>query len=221
MTQEEQREGDAVVGEKEEEEEDGRAPATSEAQQSKRKRQSKSSSQRRKKSSAAASKPVPAGFHTITPYLVVNNGSDAIEFYKKAFGAKEVQRHTTPDGKILNAQLKIGDSMLLLSDEFPGADVRSPNSVGTSTVTIHLYVNDVDKLWSEAIAAGARIQMPLANQFWGERYGQLADPFGHRWSLSQQIKMSEEEMEALQKAAMEMIIHREHPGGERPPIGVA
>jgi len=167
-------------------------------------------------------KPIPAGFHSITPYLVVNNGSEAIECYKKAFGAKEIIRHTTPDGKILNAQLKIGDSMLLLSDEFPGADVRSPLSLGTSTVTIHVYTKDVDKLWEQAISSGARIVMPLSNQFWGERYGQLSDPFGHRWSLSQQIKMSDEEMEALQKAAMEMFASGEHTDRtEEPPTGVA
>ena len=179
----------------------------------------------RKKSSRRKSKavpPIPKGFHSVTPYLVVINGTEAIEFYKKAFGAKEVLRHSTPDGKILNAQLKIGDSMVLLSDEFPGSDVRSPLSIGTSTVTLHIYSKDVDKLWEQATSAGARIVMPLNNQFWGERYGQLADPFGHRWSLSQQIKMSEEEMEALEKASMEMLSQGEHPGRpEEPPTGVA
>jgi PhnB protein len=165
--------------------------------------------------------PIPKGFHTVTPYLVVNNGIEAIEFYRKAFGANEVLRHKTPDGKILNAQLKIGDSMVMLSDEFPGADTRSPLSLGTSTVTLHIYTKDVNKLWDQATSAGARIIMPLNNQFWGERYGQLADPFGHRWSLSQQIKMSEEEMEALEKASMEMMAHGEHPGRpEEPPTGV-
>ena len=165
--------------------------------------------------------PIPRGYHTVTPYLVVNNGSEAIEFYKKAFGAKELLRHTTPDGKILNAQLKIGDSMVLLSDEFPGGDTRSPVSLGTSTVTLHVYTRDVNKLWERAIAAGARIIMPLNNQFWGERYGQLADPFGHRWSLSQQVHMTEEEMEALEKAAMEMMGQGAHPGKpEQPPTGV-
>ncbi|MFI5420794.1 MAG: VOC family protein [Nitrososphaerales archaeon] len=178
----------------------------------------------KKKSAPKKSKavpPIPKGYHTVTPYLVVNNGSEAIEFYKKAFGAKEVLRHKAPDGKILNAQLKIGDSMVLLSDEFPGAGTRSPMSLGTSTVTLHVYTKDVNKLWQKATAAGASIIMPLNNQFWGERYGQLADPFGHRWSLSQQVNMSEEEMEALEKAAMEMMGHGEHPGNqEEPPSGV-
>jgi PhnB protein len=179
-----------------------------------------------KKKSPAAPKPktvppIPQGYHTVTPYLVVNNGTEAIEFYKKAFGAKEVLRHETPDGKILNAQLKIGDSMVLLSDEFPGADTRSPLALGTSTVTLHVYTVDVNKLWDRVIDAGARIIMPLNNQFWGERYGQIVDPFGHRWSLSQQVKMSEEEMEALEKAAMEMMTQGEHPGRkEEPPSGV-
>jgi PhnB protein len=180
----------------------------------------------RKKSSRRKSKavpPIPKGFHSVTPYLVVINGTEAIEFYKKAFGAKEVLRHSTPDGKILNAQLKIGDSMVLLSDEFPGSDVRSPLSIGTSTVTLHIYSKDVDKLWEQATSAGARIVMPLNNQFWGERYGQLADPFGHRWSLSQQVKMSKEEMKALEKASMEMLAQGEHPERrqeDKPPIGV-
>jgi PhnB protein len=181
---------------------------------------------KRKTSSSRKSKAVsgiPKGFHTITPYLTVNNGSVAIEFYKRAFGAKEMLRHSTPDGKILNAQLRIGDSIIMLSDEFPGSDTRSPVSLGASTVTLHVYTKDVNKLWDQATAAGAKIVMPLNNQFWGERYGQLSDPFGHRWSLSQQVKMSEEEMQALEKASMEMLAQGEHPGrsrGEQPLSGV-
>ncbi len=173
---------------------------------------------KKKSSSAKKSKTIPAipkGFHSVTPYLVVNNGSEAIEFYKKAFGARELLRHATPDGKILNAQLKIGDSMVLLSDEFPGSDTRSPISLGTSTVTLHIYTKDVNKLWEQATAAGAKVLMPLNNQFWGERYGQLSDPFGHRWSLSQQVRMSEEEMQALEKASMEMLGQGEHPGRQQ------
>ena len=173
---------------------------------------------KKKSSSAKKSKTLPAipkGFHSVTPYLVVNNGSEAIEFYKKAFGARELLRHATPDGKILNAQLKIGDSMVLLSDEFPGSDTRSPISLGTSTVTLHIYTKDVNKLWEQATAAGAKVLMPLNNQFWGERYGQLSDPFGHRWSLSQQVRMSEEEMQALEKASMEMLGQGEHPGRQQ------
>jgi len=159
-----------------------------------------------RKSKAVAG--IPKGFRTVTPYLVVSNASEAIEFYKKAFGAREMLRHAMPDGKILNAQLKIGDSMILLSDEFPGADVKSPTSLGSSTVTLHIYVKDVGKLWDQAISAGATVKMPLNNQFWGEKYGQLQDPFGHSWSLSQHVKMSDEEMQALEKASMEMITTR-------------
>ena len=181
---------------------------------------------KRKRTSSKKSKAVsaiPKGFHTVTPYLMVNNGSEAIEFYKRAFGAKEILRHSTPDGKILNAQLRIGDSIVMLSDEFPGSDVRSPASLGTSTVTLHVYTGEVNKLWDQAMSAGAKIVMPLNNQFWGERYGQLSDPFGHRWSLSQQVKMSEEEMQALEKASMEMLAQDERPGRsleEQPPSGV-
>ncbi len=181
----------------------------------------KKKSSLRKKSKAIP--PIPKGFHSVTPYLVVNNGPEAIAFYKRAFGAKEMLRHSTPDGKILNAQMKIGDSMVLLSDEFPGSDTKSPISLGTSTVTLHIYAKDVNKLWEQALTAGARIVMPLNNQFWGERYGQLTDPFGHRWSLSQQVKMSEEEMQALEKASVEMLGQGEHPvrlEDEQPTSGV-
>jgi PhnB protein len=164
---------------------------------------------------------IPKGFHTVTPYLVVSSGSEAIEFYKKAFGAKEMLRHSTPDGKVLNAQLKIGDSMLMLSDEFPGSDTKSPLTLGTSTVTLHIYAKDVDKLWEQATSVGAKIIMPLSNQFWGERYGQLVDPFGHRWSLAQVVKMSKEEMQALEKASMEMMhVAEEAPAETTAPAGV-
>jgi PhnB protein len=156
--------------------------------------------------------PIPRGFGTVTPYLSVDGGSDAVEFYKKAFGAKEVQRYPTPDGKIMNAILKIGDSMIMLSDVFPGAMTKSPKSLGGTAVTVHLYSKNVDKLWAQAVAAGATATMPLDNQFWGERYGQLTDPFGHHWSLSQVIKMSKQEMEEKQKAAMAMFSQGEHPG---------
>jgi uncharacterized glyoxalase superfamily protein PhnB len=155
--------------------------------------------------------PVPPGFRTVTPYLVVSGAAQAVEFYKKAFNAKEQRRETTPDRKILHSRLKIGDSVVMLSDEFAGSDMKSPTSLGTSTVTLHVYTNDVDKLWQQAVAAGAKVVMPIDNQFWGERYGQLADPFGHRWSLSSRIKMSRQEMEAKRQAAMTMFAEVEHP----------
>ncbi|MGI0080070.1 MAG: VOC family protein [Nitrososphaerales archaeon] len=157
-------------------------------------------------------KPIPTGFRTVTAYLVVNNGSGAIDFYKRAFGAKELTKNATPDGKIMNSQIKIGDSIVMISDEFPGSNTKSPSSLGTSTVTLHLYTKNVDKLWAQAVSSGASVAMALENQFWGERYGQLVDPFGHHWSLSQRIKMSPKEMEEKQKAAMAMFAQAEPPG---------
>ncbi len=156
--------------------------------------------------------PVPPGFRTVTPYLVLSAGAQALEFYKKAFNAKEQQREATPDGKLVHARLKIGDSIVMLSDEFPGSDMKSPASLGTSTVTMHVYTKDVDKLWLQAVSAGARVVLPLDNQYWGERYGQLADPFGHRWSISKRIKMSPEEMESKRRAAMARFAQGEQPG---------
>lgn len=155
--------------------------------------------------------PIPAGFRTVTSYLVVSNANAAIEFYKKAFGAKELMKHLTPNGKVMNAQIKIGDSIVMLSDEFPGSGTRSPSSLGASTVTLHLYSKNVNKLWAQAISAGAMIIMPLDDQFWGERYGQIVDPFGHHWSLSQQIKMNPKVMEEKQKAAMVVFAKGERP----------
>lgn len=157
-------------------------------------------------------RPVPSGFHTITPYLVISGASRAIEFYKKAFNAKEISRNALPDGKILNAQIRIGDSIVMLSEEFPGSDAKSPTSLGTSTVTLHIYSKDAEKLWQQAISAGAKITMPMENQFWGERYGQIADPFGHLWSISKQVKMSVKEMETKRIAAMVMFEQGQHPG---------
>jgi len=167
---------------------------------------------RTKRTQSAKSKLIPPGFHTVTPYLTVRGGGGAIEFYKKAFGAKELSRETMPDGKILHCQIKIGDSIVMISDEFPGSSTKSPVSLGSTTGTLHVYSKDVNKLWNQAVAAGAKVLMPLDNQFWGERYGQLEDPFGHHWSLSMQIKMSPQEMEAKRKAAMSMFAQGEHPG---------
>jgi PhnB protein len=156
--------------------------------------------------------PIPSGFRTITPYLSVEGAADAIDFYKKAFGAKEIRRDETPDGKIMNAILKIGDSMMMLSDNMMG-----PQPQG-SPVTIHLYSKDVDKLWGQAMSAGATETVPLDNQFWGERYGQLTDPFGHKWSMSMQVRMSKEERDTKQKAAMAMFSQGQQSGA---PAGTA
>jgi PhnB protein len=159
--------------------------------------------------------PIPSGFCTVTPYLAIKGAAKAIEFYKKAFGAKELSRNILPDGRILNAQIKIGDSIVMLSEEFPGSDVKSPASIGTSTVTLHVYSKDAEKLWQRALSSGAKITMPMEDQFWGERYGQLTDPFGHHWSISKRIKMSPEEMETKRTAAFASFEQGKHPDKPR------
>jgi len=157
-------------------------------------------------------RPIPHGEHSVTPYLTVNNGSKAIDFYKRAFNAEDLFRETMPDGKILHARMRIGDSIVRLSDEFTGSFHRSPASLGATTVTLHIYTENVDGLWQQAVQAGAKVVLPLDNQFWGERYGMLVDPFGHQWSMSMTIKMSPEEMAAKRKAVMSMFSKGEHPG---------
>ncbi|MGP8078464.1 MAG: VOC family protein [Thermoplasmata archaeon] len=160
--------------------------------------------------------PIPPGYPTVVPYLAVSGGVAALEFYKKAFGAKELARRMTPDGKLVHGRLRLGDSILMLSDVFPGSDVVPPSTLGTTTVTLHIYSKDVDALWDRAVAAGAKVTMPLENQYWGERYGHLLDPFGHHWSLSMRVKMSRTEMAAKQKYAMDAFSRGEHPGRDAP-----
>ncbi|MGH9776302.1 MAG: VOC family protein [Candidatus Acidiferrales bacterium] len=147
-------------------------------------------------------KGIPEGHHTLTPHLVIRNAAQAVEFYKKAFGAEVVGLSTSaPDGKLTHGSLKIGDSILMLSDEFPEWGIQSPQALGGSPVTLHIYVEDVDALWNCAVAAGAKVTMPLADQFWGDRYGQLEDPFGHKWSLAtRKENLSKEERERRAKA---------------------
>lgn len=156
--------------------------------------------------------PVPPGFGTVTAYLSVAGGVSAIEFYKKAFGARELLRRVTPDGKLIHGRLKIGDTIVLLSDVFPDSETAAPSSIGTTTVTLHIYTKNVDALWDRAVAAGAKVTMPLESQFWGERYGHLLDPFGHRWSLSMRVKMSRGEMDSKQREAEAAFARGEHPG---------
>jgi uncharacterized glyoxalase superfamily protein PhnB len=148
-------------------------------------------------------KRVPEGFHTITPHLTVRGGPEMIEFYKRAFGAVELRRSVGPDGKsLLHADLQIGDSRLLLHDEFPEMGVVAPLALGGTPVTIHLYVEDVDSLYRQAVDAGAKVVMPLADQFWGDRYGVVEDPSGHRWALASHMQdMSPEQMKAAADAA--------------------
>jgi PhnB protein len=142
---------------------------------------------------------------TVTPYLTVSNAAAAIDFYKKAFGAEEVVRHLAPDGKrLMHAHLKLLGMDLMLSDDFAEhmGRSRTPEAFGGSPVTLHLHTDDVDTLWANALAAGAKVTMPLKDQFWGDRYGQFTDPFGHSWSAGQTIKkVSQEELEVGAKAA--------------------
>ena len=126
-------------------------------------------------------KPIPDGYHTVTPYLIVRNADQAIDFYKRAFGARELMRMPGPDGKVMHAELKIGDSIFFLSDESLDMGHRSPESLGGASGSILLYVRDVDAAFKRAIDAGARVMTPLADMFWGDRYGHLADSFGHEW----------------------------------------
>ena len=128
---------------------------------------------------------IPEGFHTLTPHLVVKGASAAIEFYKQAFGAQELGRLMGSDGtSIMHAQIKIGDSIVFLVDEFPQMGCKGPLSIGGTAVTLHLYVADVDTAFQRAVAAGAQVRMPVSDMFWGDRYGRVADPFGHEWSLA-------------------------------------
>ena len=129
-------------------------------------------------------KPIPDGFHTITPHLVVSDAAKAIEIYKKAFGAQENERFMTPDGKaVMHAQLKIGNSMVMLGNEFP-PHCLSPKTRGGTSVSLQLYLENADAGFDRAVKAGCTVKMPMADQFWGDRYGQVEDPFGHQWSLA-------------------------------------
>ncbi len=150
-------------------------------------------------------KPIPDGHHTITPCLVIKGAAEAIEFYKRAFGAEELGRMPMPgpDGQVRigHAELQIGDSRLFLSDEFPDHGVTGPN--GSSPVALHLYVTDVNAIFNRAVEAGATVKMPVADMFWGDRYGKLVDPFGHSWSIGTHIEdVPHEEMPQRMAAAM-------------------
>jgi len=140
-------------------------------------------------------KPIPDGYHTATPYLIVNDAAQAIEFYKEAFGATELLRMAKPDGKIGHAEIRIGDSTIMLADEFPEMGARSPQSFGGSPVSIFLYVENVDAVFAQTVAAGAVVQRPVADQFYGDRMGGVKDPFGHAWYIATHVEeVSPEEM---------------------------
>lgn len=129
-------------------------------------------------------KPIPEGMHSLTPHLVCAGAADAIAFYRSAFGAVELTRLPGPDGKLMHAMVRIGDSTLMLVDEAPEWQMLGPKALKGSSVTIHLYVPDVDATVARAVAAGAKVRMPVAEMFWGDRYGTLEDPFGHHWSVA-------------------------------------
>lgn len=147
-------------------------------------------------------KPIPDGMHTVTPHLVCAGAAEAIEFYKNAFGAVELGQVPGPEGKLLHALIRIGDSPIMLIDEFPQHNTLGPKSLNGSPVTIHLYVQDVEAVVKQAVAAGAKVTMPVADMFWGDRYGVLEDPFGHHWSVATHVRdvNPKELQEAARKA---------------------
>jgi uncharacterized glyoxalase superfamily protein PhnB len=144
--------------------------------------------------------PIPPGFHTLTPHLTVRNASEALEFYKNAFGAEVLHVANMPDGRVMHASVRMGDSILMLNDEMPEHGALSPLSSGGSGVTLHIYTQNVDDAFARAVAAGATVKMPVADQFWGDRYGVVADPYGFQWSLATRVKeLSPDEVQEEQE----------------------
>jgi PhnB protein len=149
-----------------------------------------------------AVKTIPDGYHSVTPYLIISGAAEAIDYYKKAFGATELFRMPAPDGKVGHAEIKIGDSPIMLADEFPEMGYKSPKTLGGSPVSLMIYVADVDTVFDQAIAAGGKVQRPVKDQFYGDRSGTLEDPFGHVWHVATHKEdVSAEEMERRAKAA--------------------
>ena len=145
---------------------------------------------------------IPEGYPSVNPYLVVRNADREIEFYKRAFGAEERYRMEAPNGKLGHAELKIGDSVFMLADEFPEMKCLSPKSIGGSPVSMYLYVADVDTVFNRAVSAGSKVLDPVKDQFWGDRHGRLEDPFGHVWSISTHQKdLSPDELKKAAEAA--------------------
>jgi PhnB protein len=147
--------------------------------------------------------PIPAGYPRVTPYLSVDGASAAIDFYRSVFGATERMRMAAPGGRIGHAELQIGDSVIMLSDEYPEMDVRGPKSVGGTPVSLNVYVEDVDAVFGRAVEAGAKPLRPVENQFYGDRSGQFEDPFGHRWSVASHVEeVAPDEMQRRASQAM-------------------
>jgi PhnB protein len=150
-----------------------------------------------------ATKPIPEGYHSVTPYLAVDNAAKAIDWYTKAFGAKERLRMDAPGGQIGHAELEIGDSLVMLSDPFPQASTTPPKELGGTTASVMLYVEDVDAVAKQAVDAGAIVTMEIADQFWGDRMGSITDPFGHSWSIATHVEdVPPEEIAERAKTAM-------------------
>jgi uncharacterized glyoxalase superfamily protein PhnB len=150
-----------------------------------------------------ASHPIPAGYHGVTPHLVCAGAAEAIAFYTQAFGAVEIGRMAVPDGRLAHAEVRIGDARVMLTDHFPEHGTRDPRTLQGTPVTLHMYVPDADAAWDQALAAGAKPVMPLADMFWGDRYGQVEDPFGHRWAIATRLRepSAEEVQRAMQTPA--------------------
>jgi PhnB protein len=153
-----------------------------------------------------AAKPIPEGYHTLSPYLAVDNAAEAIEFYKRAFGAEERVRMDGPGSTIGHAELEIGDSLLMLADPFPEASTTTPKDIGGTTVNLFIYVEDADAVVQQAIDAGATVTRSVENMFWGDRFGIVTDPYGHTWSIATRVEdVPPEEMEERGRAAMAAI----------------
>jgi PhnB protein len=150
-----------------------------------------------------AIQPIPEGYHTATPYLVIDGAAEAIDYYKNAFGAKERMRMEAPDHRIGHAEIEIGDSLVMLSDAFPQSTTKAPTELGGTTAGVFLYVEDVDAVVKKAVDAGATVTMEVADQFWGDRFGSITDPFGHSWSIATHVEdVPPEEMAERAKTAM-------------------
>ena len=141
-------------------------------------------------------KPIPEGYHNVTPYLIVNGAAQAIDFYKQVFGASEVFRFPRPDGRIAHAEIKIGDSIVMLADEDPKAGAQSPQTLGGTAMGLMIYLPDVDQVFQRALTAGAKVRQPVDNKFYGDRSGAVIDPFGHQWTIATHVEdVSPQEME--------------------------
>lgn len=150
-----------------------------------------------------APSPRPAGYHSVTPAIIVRDAAAAIDFYARAFGAEEVTRLAMPDGKLAHAEIRIGDSIVMLGDENPDWGALSPQSTNGTPGSLHLYVDDVDAAFARALEAGATVRMPIEDAFWGDRYGKVTDPFGHEWGLATHVRdMTEDEVQAAAAAWM-------------------